>query len=204
LVPEAVVSNLRAPEYLQNLSTIEKGGPLDSLAKSMSSSDALFNTFLEKCFNITPIAKPQSPLPLNVKFYSTLKYVAIPALDILESRSYNEVEEVLSWLSKCKGVKKIQELRVDDSFHRPHSEESIEAAILPFDVEVMKWRRADLSIASILKAAPNVRDLRLYSSGNWATIDHWIGPTGFQMLPKVGHKVSAIVSRSDFVKAREA
>jgi len=54
-----------------------------------------------------------------------------------------------------------------------------------FDVQKLDWQRPDLSIDTIRFAAPNVRTLHLYSSGNWAPIDHWTGPLGISTLAKL-------------------
>jgi len=121
---------------------------------------------------------------LDVEFYSALKYVELPAFDQLDSRTYDEARQILHWLGKVKGVTKIFELRIDDSAGHPHSEEVIEDAIKEFDVEVLDWKRYDLSIHTILTAAPNVTKLKLYSSGNWAPIVHWMG--NIRRLRKVG------------------
>ena len=121
---------------------------------------------------------------LDVEFYSVLKYVELPAFDQLDSRTYDEARQILRWLGKVKGVTKIFELRIDDSAGHPHSEEVIEDAIKDFDVEVLDWKRYDLSIDTILTAAPHVTKLKLYSSGNWAPIVHWM--ENMRRLRKVG------------------
>jgi hypothetical protein len=123
--------------------------------------------------------------PFDVEFEPTLKYVELPAFDGIEASRREEAKVILDWLRKSRNVEKIFHLSVTDSLHEPHSEETIEEAVKHFDIEILDWRRIDLSIRTIRDAAPNVRRLHLYSSGNWAALDHWIGPDGVCTLPKV-------------------
>lgn len=106
------------------------------------------------------------------------------------------VAKVLDWLFKIKGVRNIYCLHVPDSLDNPHPEEIIEKAIKPFRIEVLDWRRVDLSIDSIVDSAPTVRELYLYSSGNKAALSHWFGPQGLRRLAKVKS-----ISRSSAVGA---
>ena len=128
--------------------------------------------------------------PFEIEFESTLKYVELPAFEISKTESFNarvEAYEILQWLKNKNhgGVTKILELKVNDALHDPHSEEIIEEAIKDFDIETLNWKRTDLSINTVQKAAPNVRKLHLYSSGNWVSLSHWLGPEGVIMLKKV-------------------
>lgn len=131
----------------------------------------------------------------DVDFEPTLKYVELPSFDGIEASRREEAKVVLDWLRKSRNVEKIFHLSVTDSLHEPHSEETIEDSVKHFDVEILDWRRIDISIHTILEAAPNVKRLRLYSSGNWAALDHWIGLDGVCTLQKVcvvpRHKVTA-------------
>jgi hypothetical protein len=63
-----------------------------------------------------------------------------------------------------------------------------------FNVEILDWQRADLSIDTINTVAPNVRILHLYSSGNWASLDHWTGTNGVCTLLKLERLYITIVS----------
>ncbi|KAF2707831.1 hypothetical protein K504DRAFT_511742 [Pleomassaria siparia CBS 279.74] len=121
----------------------------------------------------------------NVSFEPTLKYVELPSFDEINATRREEAKDILDWLRKCKKVTRIFELRAKDSLHLAHSEETIEAALQGLDVQNLDWQRPDLSINTIRYAAPNVRILHLYSSGNWASIDHWLGPNGICTLPKL-------------------
>jgi hypothetical protein len=119
---------------------------------------------------------------VSPEFYSTLRYVAFPDLDAMRRSSSSsgiaalagrEVEIILEWLHSTKKVNKIIELRIYDSWEKPHSEDSIERSLICFDVEILDWRRADLSVRTIRAAAPNVRVLYLYGSGGWAVLSDW-------------------------------
>jgi hypothetical protein len=97
----------------------------------------------------------------------------------------DEVPRVLKWLKDVKNVTRIVQLSVEDSFENPHTEETIENAIMPFDIRILKWKRLDLSIDSILCSAKNVEHLYLYSSGNRAALTQWLGDCGVRRLDKV-------------------
>ncbi len=120
-----------------------------------------------------------------------LRYVTIPLWDkngptcpraTLEPRY--EVRDILYWLQK-QNVERILALQVLDSFHSPHTEETIELAVKPFDVKNLDWRRMDISVDTVLEAAANVEILSLYSSGNLATLSHWSGSDGIGRLAQV-------------------
>lgn len=96
-----------------------------------------------------------------------------------------EVLRVMRWLYEVKRVRKIYQLVVPDYFEDPHTEETIEAAIASFEIEILDWRRLDLAVDSINKGAPKVRTLHLYSSGNQAALSHWFGPEGIVLLHQV-------------------
>jgi hypothetical protein len=95
-----------------------------------------------------------------------------------------EVNDILKWL-RLRNVSRILALKVMDSFHNPHTEETIENSVEPFDVETLDWRRLDLSIECIQKAAKNVKKLNLYSSGSRAALSHWTGSEGLGLLSEV-------------------
>ncbi len=149
-----------------------------------------FTEFL-KLINAGP--EHQNPQRFQFSFESILRSVDFPDLGKelfpppehrTVSAMRNEVQQVLDWLRK-KEVKKIIGLSVKDSFYDPHSEETIEQAIADLDIEVLNWKRLDLSIDSIYDSAKNVRELYLYCSGSKTAIKHWIGDNGIQRLEKV-------------------
>jgi hypothetical protein len=148
--------------------------------------------------SISKTLEPRFPDPndykpsLNIAFESTLKYVYIPIPDsnddlqnFLEMQApHDEVSRILQWLTLEKGVRKIIELRVVDSSLWPHREDQIVDAVRKFDVEILDWRVADLSIDCVLDAAPNVEELHLYSS-TWNSLCQWTSNEGAIILPKV-------------------
>lgn len=128
----------------------------------------------------------------DIEFESMLKYVHIPISDSGDDPNTthkvngprDDVNKILHWLSRRKGVKKILELRVIDSERQPHVEEKIADAVRELDVEILNWYRPDLSIDCILEAAPNVEELHLYSC-NWTSLSQWTSEEGAIVLPKV-------------------
>jgi hypothetical protein len=120
----------------------------------------------------------------QVDFENTLKYVHLP-FDTSSVSGKITANQILDWLYECKKVRHIFEVHIEDCQFTPHSEEDIESALNRFDVRLLDWRRADMSIDAALGAAPNVEALYLYSSGNPAVIDHWMGPNGVRRLKRV-------------------
>lgn len=140
----------------------------------------------------------------NVQYESTLVYVCSPDLERINGESSDRaafenqfldspadsVEQVdfsmvLNWLRDVCRVKNIIELHVRDSLLFPHSEERIEKVVGLFNVEKLNWKRVDLSIDSVKQAAPAIRELTLYSSGNKAAFYHWFSPRGLYTLSSV-------------------
>jgi hypothetical protein len=60
-------------------------------------------------------------------------------------------------------------------------------------VQEMDWRKLDLSADILLERAHLVERLVLYSSGNWAVIDHWFGSNGLPLLGQLKRVTIAIV-----------
>lgn len=127
----------------------------------------------------------------KVNFQPYLKYVSFPNLETIRKQNYaytiqdlfgQEVKYVLQWLRIVKGVTRILDLRVLDSRHEPHSEETIEDAVEGLEVEELNWKRMDLSVHTVLRTAKDVRILHLYSSGSWTPLSHWMGPDGLNAL----------------------
>jgi hypothetical protein len=140
----------------------------------------------------------------SVPYESTLAFVSSPDLEQWNSPGLDRVtfedrildrasepisridfSKVLEWLRDIYDVQNIIELNVRDSMMYPHPEEAIERAVKGFNVEKLHWKRLDLSIHSVREAAPNVRELTLYSSGNMAAFYHWFSPDGLVTLGKV-------------------
>ena len=124
-----------------------------------------------------------------VKFESVLQRVVFPQL----SRDFEgnpherkEVQTVLNWL-RSNSVTKIRELIVPDCFDRPHNEGTINDCIQGFGIEVLNWRRLDLSIDAITEKNSEIRVLDLYSNGNWAALSHWRSQDGLKRLTQVTH-----------------
>lgn len=129
---------------------------------------------------------------INIEFEPCLRDVVIPLFgnNVSNCSRFNpmaprcEVRDILRWL-EFRRVSRILSLQVHDSFHSPHTEETIEMAVKPFNVDTLDWRRMDLSIDCILEAAKDVKVLSLYSSGNLAVLSHWSGVDGLVRLEKV-------------------
>lgn len=84
-----------------------------------------------------------------------------------------------------KSVKRVIRVIVDDTLEPPHSDEAIERALGGLEVEIWDWKRIDLCSETILTAAPDVKDVCLYWSGNNAVLRGWSEPGGLSQLKKL-------------------
>lgn len=159
-------------------------------ASTMLGIQKLFNRYVKKeGEKHQGNSSARRDISFDVEFEHILKYVHLPICPPLSLRTIPPARVVFDWLSECKFVERILEVRVDDDHSNAHSEEDIAAALKRFNILHLDWRRADISIHTILDAAPRVEELHLYSSGSLATIDHWTGPQGLRRLRHVNiHK----------------
>ncbi|KAK5656680.1 hypothetical protein OQA88_4660 [Cercophora sp. LCS_1] len=139
----------------------------------------------------------------QLQFEDALQYVAIPKIRIEDptndkanssssrrsgrDQSYKEgsgrhdLVQVFMTLRQ-KGVRSIIRAMVDDSFTPPHTDEAIEEALRGMDVEIWDWKKTDLSTEVIYTAAPRVREVHLYWSGNNAVLRGWSEEGGLKKL----------------------
>ncbi|KAL4893636.1 hypothetical protein BDV59DRAFT_201804 [Aspergillus ambiguus] len=86
---------------------------------------------------------------------------------------------IFEWLWDRK-VTKLFTVEVDDTGAQPHTNAAIRWALRgnpegsqDFHVEVFKWKKFDICCDTILRAAPESREVHLYSSGNVAVLRGW-------------------------------
>jgi len=135
----------------------------------------------------------------HVKFEDTLQYVAFPAARVdripqsklikkqqqqQEGKGRRDMEFLFDFLREKK-VKRVLKVIVDDTSDPPHSDESIERCIGGLGCEIWDWKKVDLCSETILKAAPDVRELSLYWSGNNAVLRGWSETEGLCLLTKL-------------------
>ncbi|KAL8306097.1 hypothetical protein RB600_008803 [Gaeumannomyces tritici] len=134
-------------------------------------------------------------------FEDTLQYVSIPDLRVIGmelpidpnegaqgwwSSNRKDYVYIFDWLrSKAIGVKRILKIVVEDDDHNFHSDEAIEFALRGFKVESWNWMRSDMCSQVIKEAAPGVRDVTLYWSGNNAILRSWAAEGGLPQLEQL-------------------
>jgi hypothetical protein len=103
----------------------------------------------------------------------------------------SEVWHILHWLRSERGVKGIYELNVRDSCYLPHNERTIRECLRNFDIEVLDWRRLDLSLRVLFEkdkqdspVCRNLRKLRLYAGG-WPALAYWTSKGGLAQLDRL-------------------
>ncbi|KAI1420270.1 hypothetical protein F5Y12DRAFT_791763, partial [Xylaria sp. FL1777] len=131
----------------------------------------------------------------EMKFEQYLQYVFIPNLRVRgvkntelekqewwESQSRKDCAYIFEWLRTKLKVEKIIRITVEDDPTDFHSDEVIEYALRGFDIEEWNWVKWDLCSETIYNAAPNVRDVDLYWSGNKAILKSWAAEDGLVKL----------------------
>lgn len=83
-------------------------------------------------------------------------------------------------------MRKIIRIVVQDDPIDFHSDELIEHSLKGFDVEEWRWKKWDMCSDTILEAAPDVRIVDLYWSGNKAILRSWAAADGLVLLKRVG------------------
>ena len=77
-------------------------------------------------------------------------------------------------------------IEVEDIEQPSHRDDIIIDYLKDFGIEEWDWRKLDLCTEVIREAAKDVRQIRLYSSGNNAVLRGWSGEDGLKSFEKVG------------------
>jgi hypothetical protein len=77
------------------------------------------------------------------------------------------------------------EITVIDDMEPSHSDAAIEACLKGFKIESWNWKKFDICSDVIFNAAPDVKHVILYSSGNNAVLLGWSSSAGLCRLKKV-------------------
>jgi hypothetical protein len=99
-------------------------------------------------------------------------------------------------LLQDKGVRKILKVVIEDDKGSPHSDDVIGKALHPFDIEEWDWKKFDMCSDTIYNAAPNLRKVSLYASGNNAVLRSWSAPDGLAKFEYVGPRLTPAPRRS--------
>ncbi len=95
------------------------------------------------------------------------------------------IPTIFKWLRTEKQVKSILKVVVEDDQSSPCQDEAIEKALENLDVRYLDWNKTDLCSETIFAAAPKVKELWLYSSGNNAVLRGWAQTDGLGKLSNV-------------------
>ncbi|KAI3325915.1 subtilisin-like protein [Xylariaceae sp. AK1471] len=140
----------------------------------------------------------------NVKFDDTLQYVDVPRITIEGTEAIANTSKargtstradpngngrtdlvfIFHWL-RNKGVGTILKVVVDDLGSQAHGDEAIEEATKDFGIEVWNWKKTDLCAEVIIVAAPGVKVVHLYWTGNNAVLRGWCDVGGLKKLERL-------------------
>lgn len=93
-------------------------------------------------------------------------------------------EDIFEWL-KERGIEKIFTVEVDDEGPEPHTNAAIRKSLKDFKVETWKWKKFDICSETVATAAPNAREVHLYSHGNTSVLRGWAYSPGLGKLKHV-------------------
>ena len=101
---------------------------------------------------------------------------------------------IFQWLWDDCEVQKIFTVDVDDEGQEPHTNAAIRQCLRGIDskgkptrdfkVEVWKWKKFDICSDTIFIAAPEAREVHLFSRGNTAVLRGWASETGLAKLKR--------------------
>jgi hypothetical protein len=137
-----------------------------------------------------------------LKFEDILQYVAIPKISIGGDSNAANTKKPRGRVSRpdgdgrtdlvsvftllqSQGVNTILKVIVDDLDPPAHSDVAIEEALDKRGVEIWNWKKTDLCSEVIRKAAPKVREVHLYWSGNNAVLRGWSEAGGLPQLTQL-------------------
>jgi hypothetical protein len=125
----------------------------------------------------------------HLEFDKVIQYVAFPQVELdhgddipPDERSQGRRDMIFffDWL-RGKGVQRIVKVIVDDLNMPSHSDEAIEEALKPFDVEILDWRRLDLCPLTISRIGKSLREVYLQWSGRNAVLRSWSESEGLAL-----------------------
>ena len=138
-----------------------------------------------------------------LKFEDILQYVALPNLlpntqapsqtpsgkqkepRSEEVQTPTHYKDIFDWLRKKGNVKAVLRIIVEDDPDNPHSDEVIEDTLKGLGVEIWDWKKYDICSETICVAAPDVKEVCLYTAGNNAVLRGWSSEDGLRRLKKV-------------------
>lgn len=135
----------------------------------------------------------------TLQFEDTLFFVHLPDLNYVKQPCpHKTLKTLFRWLRKKKQVKIIKKLNIPDNTINPMNPAFFELNVLDsFEIEALDWRKLDMSLDILtgdadkkkppkMSATRNsLKELTLYSSGNWSVLYHWLSKDGLARLPKV-------------------
>ncbi|KAH0566275.1 hypothetical protein GP486_000327 [Trichoglossum hirsutum] len=163
---------------------------LDLDLKMFDQTSSGFLTYLDRL--------PKMP----VEYEPWLRVVRLPSLQCDSPgssghylRGHREACLIFEHLRK-KNVERVFEVVVPDCRTHSHTNEDIVKCLQGLHVKRLDWRKKDLSVATIIEAAPDVEEISLLSSGNMDVLSHWASYEGLYRLSKLQH-VDITISRDE-------
>jgi len=157
------------------------------IAKAKKLSGMLFETILASVQ--LPYWNPQAS-------HSEKQYMSEEQVEPAESvtpQASNPYIGIFEWLWES-NVRKIFSVEVDDTGPEPHSNAAIRQSLCfqrldgiyqDFQIEIFKWKKYDICSETVYEAAPNAKEVYLYSLGNTAVLRGWACSSGLHKMKHV-------------------
>lgn len=127
----------------------------------------------------------------SLSFDQILRSVRIPGLSKSKHTKSTIDSDTVANIFKClyyrKAVTHIIHLEVGSDPDLAESDDAIIQSLEHIEVDELDWKKTDISSHVLLQAAPNVRRIHLYSSGNMGVLKSWAAEDGLCRLCKVCH-----------------
>ncbi|GFP59290.1 hypothetical protein TASIC1_0012029300 [Trichoderma asperellum] len=168
------------------------------IAKAKKLSGMLFETILASVQ--LPYWNPQAS-------HSEKQYMSEEQVEPAESvtpQASNPYIGIFEWLWES-NVRKIFSVEVDDTGPEPHSNAAIRQSLCfqrldgiyqDFQIEIFKWKKYDICSETVYEAAPNAKEVYLYSLGNTAVLRGWACSSGLHKMKHLEHLVIEIYPKN--------
>jgi len=166
---------------LQNKITYLDLSDFDSIASGPQEND------LER------FVKNFKPRTQCLEFSDMLSYVRLPDMSVGDpEKTSKAIVELFNNLACLFGVAKIVKLEAKDNPLHPMDDIEIARIVDRFSIEELDWAKYNIDLEPLrpkgLEQATSIRKLKLYSTGHWGVLYHWLSEEGFfafeEVIPK--------------------
>ncbi|KAK3387955.1 hypothetical protein B0H63DRAFT_559382 [Podospora didyma] len=114
------------------------------------------------------------------EFSDMLSYVRLPDMSIGDPiKTSRAIVELFGNLAQLFKVAKIVKLVAKDNPAHPMDDRDIAAIVDRFNVEELDWEKYNIDLDPLVESrTSSLRKLKLYSTGHWGVLHHWLSSEG--------------------------